>query len=120
MMSRFTVLYVMPVCATHNARAFIKCIKSHSGYSACEKCTQRGEYSGKVIFPSTSAQLRTDVAFDEMEDDEHHLSPSPLKPLGIGFVSQFGLDYMHLVCLGVVRRLLMYWKGPTGPVHVRL
>jgi len=35
------------------ARAFIKGIKSHSGYSSCEKCTVRGEYhTNKVIFPS--------------------------------------------------------------------
>src|SRR5688572_9634921 len=27
---------------------------------------------------------------------------------------------MHLACLGVMRRLLMYWKGPVGPLHVRL
>jgi len=26
----------------------------------------------------------------------------------------------HLVCLGVVRRLLLYCKGPVGPIHVRL
>ena len=27
---------------------------------------------------------------------------------------------MHLVALGVMRRLLLYWKGPVGPVRVRL
>lgn len=42
------------------ARAFIKGIKCHSGYSSCEKCTEHGIYAGKVIFPSTDAPLRTD------------------------------------------------------------
>lgn len=102
------------------ARAFLKGIKCHSGYSSCEKCTEPGEYVGKVIFPSVNAPLRTDVSFDEMTDEDHHTGPCPLKPLSVGCVSQFGLDYMHLVCLGVVRRLLLYWKGPVGPLCVRL
>lgn len=102
------------------ARAFLKGIKSHSGYAACEKCTEHGEYLGKVIYPGTNAPLRTNVAFDEMADEDHHLEPCPLKPLSVGYVTEFGLDYMHLVCLGVVRRLLLYWKGPVGPLSVRL
>ncbi len=32
------------------ARAFVKGIKCHSGYSSCEKCIQTGDYVGKVIF----------------------------------------------------------------------
>lgn len=102
------------------ARAFIKGIKSHSGYSSCEKCMVVGEYSGKVIFPLTSAKLRTDKDFIMRTDEDHHVRECPLDPLPIGFVSQFGLDFMHLVCLGSMRRFLMYWKGPVGPLHVRL
>lgn len=33
-------------------------------------------------------------------------------------VSQFPLDYMHLVCLGIVRRLLNMWL--RGPLTVRV
>lgn len=102
------------------ARAFLKNTKMHSGYHSCEKCKQRGEYVGRVVFLETDAALRTDVAFDEMADENHHCGSTPLSQLGIGLVSQFGLDYMHLVCLGVVRRLLLYWKGPIGPLAVRL
>ena len=101
-------------------RAFVKGIKCQSGYSACEKCTELGEYENKVIYRRTDAPLRTDVAFDDMADEGHHSGPCPFKNLQVGCVSQFGLDYMHLVCLGVVRRLLLYWKGPVGPLCVRL
>jgi hypothetical protein len=38
------------------ARAFIKGIKNHSGYASCEKCTEYGEYMGKVILPGTTIQ----------------------------------------------------------------
>jgi len=55
-----------------------------------------------------------------MKDENHHVVPCPLNPLKVGFVSQFGLDYMHMACLGVMRRLLLYWKGPVGPISVRL
>uniref|UniRef100_H2Y7T6 Uncharacterized protein n=1 Tax=Ciona savignyi TaxID=51511 RepID=H2Y7T6_CIOSA len=38
---------------------------------------------------------------------------SPLCTLGLGMVSQFPLDYMHLVCLGVVKKIILAWvKGP--------
>ena len=96
------------------ARAYIKSVKSHSGYSGCDKCTQAGEYRGKMTFPETDAPLRTDIAFDEMVDEEHHVQPCALRRLSpsLGLVSQFTLDYMHLVCLGVVKRLLLLWmKG---------
>ena len=67
-----------------------------------------------MIFPEVNAQLRTDVAFDEMRDVNHHKGPSPLQQLSVGMVTQFPLDYMHLVCLGVTRRILMYWlKSPV-------
>ena len=38
--------------------AYIKSVKSHSGYSGCVKCTQAGEYNGKMTFPETDAPLR--------------------------------------------------------------
>ena len=85
----------------------MKNVKSHSGYAGCDKCIQHGECNGKITFPETSAPLRTNLTFDEMTDEEHHQCASPLQGTGIGMVSQFPLDYMHLVCLGVMRRLLL-------------
>ena len=98
-----------------SARAYIKSVKSHSGYSGCDKCTQAGEYRGKMTFPETDAPLRTDITFDEMVDEGHHVWQCALRRLSppLGMVSQFTLDYMHLVYLGVVKHLLLLWmKGP--------
>ena len=50
--------------------------------------------------PDVNAELRTDVKFDELADADHHTGISPLKELSIGMVTQFPLDYMHLMCLG--------------------
>ena len=70
---------------------------------------------GKITFPLVDSPLRTDVQFDEMVNEEHHIGSSPLKNLSIGMVSQFPLDLMHLVCLGVVKHLIWLWmKGPVA------
>jgi hypothetical protein len=46
------------------ARAFVKCIKSHSGYSTCENCTVKDEWQyGKVVFMNVNATHRTDDRF---------------------------------------------------------
>ncbi|KAJ8018126.1 hypothetical protein HOLleu_44057 [Holothuria leucospilota] len=100
------------------ARAFVKCVKGHSGYHGCDKCIQSGSWDGKMTFPECEAQLRTDLSFSEMRDEDHHLEPSPFEGTAVGMVSQFPLDYMHLVCLGVMRRLLFLWR--KGPLKARL
>ena len=100
------------------ARAFVKNIKSHSGYPACERCMQRGEWNGKMTFPETKAKVRADEDFLSMCDEDHHLGPSPLSITGVGMVSHFVLDYMHLVCLGVEKRFISTWMH--GRLCVRL
>ena len=96
------------------ARAFVKRIKGHNAYHGCERCDQHGVWRDKVTFPHTNAPLRSDESFNEMIDDSHHLpsAPTPLRQISIGLVSQFVLDPMHLVYLGVVKKLLGLWiKG---------
>ena len=44
---------------------------------------------------------------------DHQKTRSPLLDAGILCVKQFPLDYMNLVCLGVVKRILKYFK--SGP-----
>jgi len=88
------------------ARSFLKCIKGHSGYNSCERCVQEGEWHNKLVFSEMNARLRTDESFIQMTDSDHHHTISPLTELNFGLVSQFPLDYMHLVCLGVVRKIV--------------
>jgi len=42
-------------------------------------------------------------------DEDHHKGTSPLSMLPIGMVSQVPFEYMHLVCLGVMKKLLSAW-----------
>ena len=93
------------------ARAFIKCIKGHSGYYACEKCEDRGkQVNKKLTFPNLDAPLRSDESFLHQTQEEHHKGVSPLIALNLGLVTCVPLEYMHLICLGVMRKLLMvHW-----------
>ena len=103
------------------ARSFLKQVKQHNGYHSCEKCSQPGEWhhdERRMAYPEMNARLRTDASFNSRTDEDHHIAESPLSVLPIGLVSQFPLDYMHLVCLGVVRRLISLWVD--GPLQVRM
>ena len=105
------VVYKMSVYFSANApaRQLLKGITSHSGYYSCEKCVTKGEYIlNRVSFPELNANLRTDDSFRNMIDLRHHVSLSPLNSF-FNMVSGFPYDYMHLVCLGVMKRLLQLW-----------
>lgn len=94
------------------ARAHILGIKSHAGYFGCPRCCQEGEYIGRVTFPELNSQLRTNESFRQKLDEHHHNRTSILEELDIDMVSQFVLDYMHLVLLGVTKKILkMFTSG---------
>ncbi|KAB0790363.1 hypothetical protein PPYR_15268 [Photinus pyralis] len=102
------------------AKAFISGIKNHSGYFACSKCIIEGDFvENRVIFNETNCRLRTDLSFTNREQpSEHHRYSSILEDLNIGMVSQIVLDCMHLVYLGVTKRLIQFWVN--GRIHIRL
>ncbi|CAH0558902.1 unnamed protein product [Brassicogethes aeneus] len=100
------------------ARAYLKCVKSHNGYSSCDKCVNPGEYfNGRIIFTKTDAAKRTDASFVAQEDEDHHLGISPLLKIPVGLVSQFPSEYMHSTCLGVMKKLLNAWISRLETVH---
>ena len=41
-----------------------------------------------------------------------------LRELNIGVVTKFPIDYMHLICLGIVKKIINIWTN--GPLHVRI
>jgi hypothetical protein len=116
--SRFEVCIRAFICDTP-AKAFMKCTKAHNGFFGCDGCTQKGEYwDHRLIFLEQDAPVRTDQSFVIHENEAHHKGTSPLEDLGVGLISTFPLDPMHLVYLGVTKRLLNAWK--SGPRPTRL
>lgn len=99
-------------CCDTPARSFIKSVKAHNGYHGCDRCSIRGDYlNRRMRFLELNAPRRTDESFRLKLDENHHKVPdSPLLRLDIGMISQFPVDYMHCVCLGVMRRLLFLWR----------
>lgn len=102
------------------ARSYLKCIKSHSGYYSCERCEVKGTWDSRIIFNEVEpACKRTDEKFNQGKyTDTHRLQKTPLIQYGIPCVTGFPLDYMHLVCLGVTRRMLLHLM--QGPKKCRL
>ena len=96
------------------ARQYLKSIKGHTGYYSCERCTVEGErHNYTMTFEDTNAPLRTDEGFSACNYPVHQHKKSVLIDYGVRCVSKFVLDYMHLVCLGVVRRMLNFLcSGP--------
>ncbi|KAK3908311.1 Kinesin-like protein KIF1B [Frankliniella fusca] len=105
------------------ARAKVKCIIEHGGYCACEKCEVEGEWiANRMTYVDLDQPLRTDDSFRNQTQPMHHNGISPLDETDWLPVSQFRLDPLHLVFLGVYRRLLLAWRKWNGPfkLHVNV
>lgn len=100
------------------ARAMVKCVKLYSGYYGCDKCEQKGLYIGRMTYPECEPICRTGESFRAKHNTEHHNGDSPFLALPVDMVRFFPIDYMHQVCLGVVKRLIVCWT--SGPLSVRL
>lgn len=93
------------------ARAFILNHRSHTSSKPCSKCKVSGVHTkGCFTFNGINHSLRTDEEYVRCLDEDHHKEGgSPLSLIPIGMVSQVPFDYMHLVCLGVMKKLLTAW-----------
>lgn len=106
------------------ARAFLKCVKGHNSKHGSERCTEIGRsVNGRVVYLNIHNCLpRTHELFKKKGYQEHQTSVSPFtKLITVDLINSFALDYMHLCCLGVMRKLLIYWvKGSSESHPVRL
>jgi len=102
------------------AKASVLGIKGHSGYSSYTKCVQEGEYiNDRVCFPEIDYNIkRTDADFISKKDPCHHIGLTILEKIpNIGLITEVPLDYMHLICLGVVKKLLVTTWVLDRPPH---
>ena len=107
------------------AKSFMCCTKSHSGFFSCTKCTQSGVSSNRILcFPNLSFTKRCNEVFRERclmlnssdsDSDENEFSAYDkfiikrsclLNLTYLNFFDDIPIDYMHCICLGVVKRLL--------------
>lgn len=92
-------------------RAFILNHRGHMSSKPCSKCKVSGVLSeGRNVFNGINHPVRTDEEYIRCLDEDHHKEgKSPLSLLPIGMTSQVPFEYMHLVCLGVMKKLLSAW-----------
>lgn len=91
------------------AKSFITKTKCQTGYSSCTKCIQEGEYcERRMCFPEMHSAKRNHNDFITQKDEGYHLGRTVLADIpSFDLVGQIPLDYMHLVCVGVVKKLLV-------------
>ena len=103
------------------ARSFCQCVKGHSGYNACPYCRILGVYaSNKLIFPfGVTYPSRTDCNYKSLSES-NQLLLSPLAEVA-NLSYDFPPEYMHTVCLGVMRRLVIsYFSNKYGRFNCRV
>ncbi|KYN12111.1 hypothetical protein ALC57_15725, partial [Trachymyrmex cornetzi] len=81
------------------AKAFVLDVKIHTGYNSCTRCTIKDFADNK---------------YGDYQTGETILQHIP----NFGLVSCVVIDYMHLICLGVVKKLILLWV--QGPRAVKL
>nr|XP_015840165.1 PREDICTED: uncharacterized protein LOC107399041 [Tribolium castaneum] len=99
------------------ARAFLKQTFGHTSTLGCERCNIIGKrLNNRINFADNPInnypkKLYSDFYLNERK--EYIKNYSPLLQLNIGLVSQFPIDPMHLIYLGVAKRLLInyYLEG---------
>ncbi|XP_011155246.1 uncharacterized protein LOC105192669 [Harpegnathos saltator] len=106
---KYTVQLLHIICDIP-ARKFLKQIKGHGRYAACERCEVNGTRVGypnqRVVYPDYDCHPRTDQSFREQRQKEHHLNMSPLLHIQppIDLIYSFPIDYMHMCCLGIIKK----------------
>lgn len=95
--------------------------KGIRGYHSCSRCQIRGEPAGRhACFPGAISQARTNEEFRNYSYlGTYQLArTSWVSVPNFNLVDDVVLDYMHLVCLGIMKKLLKFWM--TGPLNIRL
>lgn len=92
------------------ARSYLKCVRGHTSKEGCERCNIQTVYAEKKhYYPVTTTNIRhrKDSDFLSGVFGKHIYGCSPLLKLRLGMVTQFVLDPMHLIYLGIMKRLLV-------------
>uniref|UniRef100_A0A8D8SGN3 Transposase domain-containing protein n=1 Tax=Cacopsylla melanoneura TaxID=428564 RepID=A0A8D8SGN3_9HEMI len=110
------------LCCDAPAKCYVLCVKGHTGYSSCIKCKTEGIYkNNRLCFPDleVTSPLRSDEEYRSNVDDFHN-AISPLAQLNqFNFIDNIPFDYMHLVCLGIMKKLILLWHQSKLPCSLQ-
>lgn len=90
------------------ARAFVLGHKSHRSLVPCSKCKIKGRSIGRhIILDDMHSTPRHHEEYVRRVDEDHHNFSSPLSEIpNFDIVKDVVFDYMHLCCLGVMKKIL--------------
>lgn len=91
------------------ATASVLYVAPFNAYNGCRKCWAKGAHEGKIVFPELRSIPRTNAEFRNKNCSSHHNGTSELEKLDINMVDDIPLDPMHLLYLGVVKKLIGQW-----------
>jgi hypothetical protein len=99
------------VCDTV-ARSALKGVYGHGSILGCQNCDlDKVKCINRRTFPTVAGPSRTDATFEQRTHTNHHhleyksIGSHVLEECGIKMVSQFVLDTMHLLDLGIGKRV---------------
>ncbi|KAJ8677929.1 hypothetical protein QAD02_013716 [Eretmocerus hayati] len=117
--AEYIVIIHALVCDTP-AKSFILKVKGHMGYFSCTKCEIEGDHIDSVCFPGPAATPRTDEKFKNNEyQEDYQQGETVLNEIPkLGLVSGFPLDPMHLVFIGIMKKLLLILMFVTSVYKV--
>uniref|UniRef100_A0A1I8GBY1 Transposase domain-containing protein n=1 Tax=Macrostomum lignano TaxID=282301 RepID=A0A1I8GBY1_9PLAT len=104
------------------ARSFICKTLGHNSHAGCFYCRSIGKtVDRRVVYPTTAGESRTAEDYRTGSESNQRAGPSPLMQLpGLEFPQCIPPDYMHLVCLGTVRKLFHFLFATDDGRHCKL
>lgn len=95
------------------AKSYVLNVKGHTGKKFCVRCQITGEYeNNRVYFPYLNSPLRAHDNFKAYSDKEFHSGHTSLANIPkFDLVNNIPFDYMHCVCIGIMKKLLVFWNG---------
>ena len=93
------------------ARALVLNHKSHNSSRPCSKCNVTGyRYENRVmVYLGIDHKKRTNDEYAALLDEDHHKGNTFLVEMSVPPVTRVPFEIMHLVYLGVAKRLLDGW-----------
>jgi hypothetical protein len=104
---------VRAYCCDAPARSFLASVRYHTGFHGCTKCCQIGKKIDRTtVFSKTVVGCRTDQSYTNRSDPQFHSElylnqKNPLEEIGTHMITQVPIEPMHLLDLGVMKKLLV-------------
>lgn len=102
-------------CADAPARAHLAGVLGHNACKGCSKCDEIRDENAESAHTTKMGVLRTDESFRNRTHLEHHhekyrSNQTTLESIGINMVSQIPIDPMHLLDLGLGKKLITFFN----------